>query len=77
MVAGGRPLLEADALHTCGGFGGNISEQTLSSLRGLRGIHVSSVQEPMSDSAEVQLECLLGWAGGLFSRAGAWRRARG
>jgi hypothetical protein len=63
-------LLEADALHTCGGFGGNISEQTVSSLRGLRGIHVSSVQEPMFDSAEVQLECLLGWAGRFFSRVG-------
>jgi hypothetical protein len=57
-------LLETDALHTCGGFGGNISEQTLSSLRGLRGIHVSSAQEPMSASAGVQVEYLLGWAAG-------------
>jgi hypothetical protein len=57
-------LLETDALHTCGGFGGNISEQTLSSLRGLRGIHVSSAQEPMSASAGVQLECLPGWTAG-------------
>jgi hypothetical protein len=63
VVAGARPLLETDALHTPGGFGGNISEQTLSSLRGLRGIQVSSAQEPMFDSAEVQLEYLLGWAG--------------
>jgi hypothetical protein len=70
-------LLETDALHTCGGFGGKISEQALSSLRGLRGIHVSSVQEPMFDSAEVQLECLLGWAGRFFSRVGTGRRARG
>ena len=77
MVAGARPLLETDDLHTCGGFGGNISEQTLSSLRGLRGIHVSSAQEPMFDSAGVQLECLPGWAGRFFSRAGAGRRARG
>jgi hypothetical protein len=77
VVAGARPLLEADAVHTCGGFGGNISEQILSSLRGLRGIHVSSVQEPMFDSAGVQLECLLGWAGRFFSRVGTGRCARG
>ncbi len=77
MVAGARPLLETDALHTCGGFGGNISEQTLSSLRGLRGIHACSAQEPMSDSAEVQLEYLPGWAGRFLSRVGTGRRARG
>jgi hypothetical protein len=70
-------LLETDAVHTCGGFGGNISEQTLSSLRALRGIQVSSAQEPRFDSAEMQLECLLGWAGRFFSRVGAGRRARG
>ena len=77
VVAGARPLLETDALHTCGGFGGNISEQTLSSLLGLRGIHVSSAQEPMSGSAEVQLECLPGWDGRFLSRVGTGRRARG
>jgi hypothetical protein len=31
----------------------------------------------MFDSAGVQLECLPGWAGRFFSRAGAGRRARG
>jgi hypothetical protein len=77
VVAGAWPLLETDALHTSGGFGGNISEQTLSSLRGLRGIHVSSAQEPMFDSAEVQLEYLLGWVGRFLSRVGTGRRARG
>jgi hypothetical protein len=53
-------LLETNALHTSGIFS-NISEQTLSALRGLRGIHVSSDQEPVFDSAKVQLEYLLGW----------------
>jgi hypothetical protein len=31
----------------------------------------------MSGSAEVQVECLPGWAGRFLSRAGAGRRARG
>ena len=77
VVAGARPLLETDALHTCGGFGGNISEQTLSSLRALRGIHVSSAQEPMFDSAGVQVEYLLGWAAGSSPASALGRRARG
>jgi ApeA N-terminal domain 1 len=46
-------LLETHALHSSGGFFGDISDQTLSALRGLRGIHVASAQEPVFDSADV------------------------
>ncbi len=31
----------------------------------------------MFDSAEVQLECLLGWPGRFLSRVGTGRRSRG
>lgn len=63
-------LLETAAVHTSGGFfGGVITDQVLSALRGLRGIHVSSAQEPVFDSAEVQLEYLLGWARRTTMRA--------
>ena len=55
-------LLETHAAHSSGGCFSDISDQTLSALRGLRGIHVSSAQETVFDSAEVQLEYLLGWA---------------
>ena len=55
-------LLETHAAHSSGGFFSDISDQTLSALRGLRGIHVSSAHETVFDSAEVQLEYLLGWA---------------
>ncbi len=54
-------LLETHAVHSSGGIFSDISDQTLSALRGLRGIHVSSAQEAVFDSAEVQLEYLLGW----------------
>jgi hypothetical protein len=63
-------LLETAAVHTSGGFfGGDVTDQVLSAVRGLRGIHVSSARELIFDSAEVQLEYLLGWARRTTMRA--------
>jgi hypothetical protein len=62
-------LLETHAVHSSGGYFGDISDQTLTALRGLRGIHVPNAQEPVFDSAEVQLEYLLGWARQRMGRA--------
>lgn len=55
-------LLDTVAVHTSGGLFGGVNDQSLSALRGLRGIHVTSAGERIFDSAEVQLEHLLGWA---------------
>jgi hypothetical protein len=44
-------------------FPDDVSEQTLTSTRGLRGIHLAGADEPIFDSAHLELEYLLGWAG--------------
>jgi ApeA N-terminal domain 1 len=54
-------LLNVVALHTSGGLFGDVTDQSLNALRGLRGIHLASAAERVFDSAEVQLEYLLGW----------------
>jgi hypothetical protein len=40
-----------------------VSEQTLTAMRGLRGIHLARADEPIFDAAHLELEYLLGWVG--------------
>jgi hypothetical protein len=55
-------LFDTVAVHTSGGLFGDVTDQSLNALRGLRGIHAASAAERIFDSAEVQLEYLLGWS---------------
>jgi ApeA-like protein/HEPN superfamily Apea-like protein len=44
-------------------FPDDVSEQTLTVMRGLRGIHLAGADEPIFDAAHLELEYLLGWVG--------------
>jgi hypothetical protein len=64
-VSGGElfTLLECHASHTSGGFtGANITEQTISAIKGLRGILVTDGDEEAFSSIELRLEYLLAWS---------------
>jgi hypothetical protein len=54
-------LLQCLARHTSGGLWGNVSEQDVSALRVLRGIHLTDPDEAVFDSATLAVEYLLGW----------------
>jgi ApeA N-terminal domain 1 len=74
-MCGAEPftLFDAVAVHTSGGLFGDITDQSLNALRGLRGIHIASTAERIFDSAEVQLEYLLGWTGQTTMKASVTR----
>ena len=64
-VAGGDcfTLFNCQATHTAGGFtGANVAEQTITALKGLRGIHVSDADEEVFTSMELRFEYLLAWS---------------
>jgi hypothetical protein len=64
-------LLHVVALRTSGGLFGEVTDQSLNALRGLRGIHLASTAESVFDSIEVQLEYLLGWTKRTTMKASA------
>lgn len=76
-ICGAEPftLFDAVAVDTSGGlFSDVITGQSLTALRGLRGIHVASAAERIFDSAEVQLEYLLGWTAQTTMKASLTRQ---
>ena len=56
-------LLDSLVTHASGSLFGRVSEQTLSPLRGLRGMHLADPAEPVFSALRMQLEYLLGWTG--------------
>jgi hypothetical protein len=67
-------LFDTVAVHTSGGLFGDVTDQSLNALRGLRGIHAASAAERIFDSAEVQLEYLLGWTAQTTMKASVTRK---
>jgi ApeA N-terminal domain 1 len=69
-------LFDVVAVHTSGGFFGDVTDQSLDALRGLRGIHAASAAERIFDSAKVRLEYLLGWTTQTTMKASVTRKER-
>lgn len=67
-------LFDVVAVHTSGGLFGDVTDQSLHALRGLRGIHAASAAERIFDSAKVRLEYLLGWTAQSTMRAKVTRK---
>ena len=67
-------LFDAVAVHTSGGLFGDVTDQSLNALRGLRGIHAASAAERIFDSAKVRLEYLLGWTAQTTMKASVTRK---
>jgi ApeA N-terminal domain 1 len=67
-------LFDVVAVHTSGGFLGDVTDQSLNALRGLRGIHAASAAERIFDSAKVRLEYLLGWTAQTTMKASVTRK---
>jgi hypothetical protein len=67
-------LFDVVAVHTSGGFFGDVTDQSLNALRGLRGIHAASKADRIFDSAKVRLEYLLGWTAQTTMKASVTRK---
>ena len=67
-------LFDVVTVHTQGGFFGDVTDQSLNALRGLRGIHAASAAERIFDSATVRLEYLLGWTAQTTMKASVTRK---
>ena len=67
-------LFDVVAVHTSGGFLGDVTDQSLNALCGLRGIHAASAAERIFDSAMVRLEYLLGWTAQTTMKASVTRK---